>query len=138
MIKTVPAMAIFISFSLAGGAAAQTAPATTPGTMPGRTVDHVLGTNTTGTNPTGKNADLATSSPNANQAVARSNANSVQPAHGSNSFTAGQAQSRLERSNFQNVSGLKKDGDGVWRGTAMKDGAKVGVWVDYKGNVGQS
>jgi hypothetical protein len=33
------------------------------------------------------------------------------------------------------VSVLNKDGDGIWRGTAMKDGKAVKVAVDFKGNV---
>ena len=33
------------------------------------------------------------------------------------------------------VSSLVKDGDGIWRGTAMKDGKIQKVAVDFKGNV---
>ena len=33
------------------------------------------------------------------------------------------------------VSALKKDKDGVWRGTAMKDSKSVAVGVDYKGDI---
>ena len=35
------------------------------------------------------------------------------------------------------VGPLKKDQDGVWRGSGKKGGQQVSVWVDYKGNVGQ-
>ena len=52
-----------------------------------------------------------------------------------NSFTEGQAKSRIESKGFSNVSGLKKDDKGVWRGTAMRDGKSVDVSLDFEGNV---
>ncbi len=65
------------------------------------------------------------------------NANlSAKPAKGANSFTQGEASSRLASNGFSNVSGLKKDADGIWRGTAMKDGQNANVWLDYTGAVG--
>ena len=54
---------------------------------------------------------------------------------GANSFTEGQARSRIEASGFNEVSGLQKDGDGVWRGKAKKDGKNVEVSLDFQGNV---
>ncbi len=72
-----------------------------------------------------------------NQAVATTGANAIQPAKGASSFTEGQARSRIEKEGFSKVADLKKDGDGVWRGTGMKGNASVGVWLDYKGNIGQ-
>ena len=57
------------------------------------------------------------------------------PVKGSNSFTEGEAKSRIEKRGFTNVSSLKKDNDGVWRGQAMKDGKQVAVSLDYQGNV---
>jgi len=33
------------------------------------------------------------------------------------------------------VSALKKDGNGVWQGTAAKDGATKNVMLDFQGNV---
>ena len=36
---------------------------------------------------------------------------------------------------FSNVSSLKKDDKGVWRGTAMRDGKSVDVSLDFEGNV---
>ena len=50
-------------------------------------------------------------------------------------FTESQARSRIEDRGFTSVSGLKKDDQGIWRGTAMKDGKAVAVALDYKGNV---
>ncbi len=72
-----------------------------------------------------------------NQAVATTSANAPQPAHGANSFSKGEAVRRIARHGFQNVSNLRKDGTAAWRGTAIKDGQQVQVWLDYKGNVGQ-
>jgi hypothetical protein len=57
------------------------------------------------------------------------------PVAGANSFTEGEAKSRIEKVGFANVSDLKKDGNGVWRGKAMKDGRTVDVSLDYQGNV---
>ncbi|POR52474.1 hypothetical protein [Bosea psychrotolerans] len=57
------------------------------------------------------------------------------PLPGANSFTEGQAKSRLEANGYSNVTGLKKDENGVWKGSAMKGSAKVTVSVDYRGNI---
>jgi hypothetical protein len=57
------------------------------------------------------------------------------PAAGANSFTEGQAKSRIEDKGFKNVSGLQKDKDGVWRGKANQNGKAVNVSVDFQGNV---
>jgi putative membrane protein len=54
---------------------------------------------------------------------------------GANSFTEGQAKSRLEGAGLMNVTDLKKDDDGVWRGKAMRNGKSVTVGFDYKGNI---
>jgi len=86
---------------------------------------------------TTNNTGVAATSGDNNQAVATTSANAPMPAHGANSFTDGQAKSRLEKSGFSDVSALTKDKDGVWRGTAQRNGQTVQVWVDYKGNVGQ-
>lgn len=57
------------------------------------------------------------------------------PLKGANSFTEGQAKDRIVAAGFISVSSLAKDGDGIWRGSAMKDGKSVDVAVDFKGNV---
>jgi hypothetical protein len=57
------------------------------------------------------------------------------PVAGANSFTEGQAKSRIEARGFTNIAGLKKDSDGVWRGTATQAGKSVKVSVDFQGNV---
>ena len=81
--------------------------------------------------------DTAAASGNSNQAVATTSANAPVPARGANSFTEGEARSRIESSGFSNVSGLVKDDNGVWRGKAQKGTQQAQVWLDYKGNVGQ-
>ena len=57
------------------------------------------------------------------------------PVAGANSFTEGQAKSRIEGKGYKNVSALKKDADGVWRGKASQNGKKMNVSVDFQGNV---
>ena len=58
------------------------------------------------------------------------------PLKGANSFTEGQAKDRaVAHGGVQSVSDLKKDDDGIWRGTGTQDGKTVQIAVDYKGNV---
>ncbi len=57
------------------------------------------------------------------------------PVAGKNSFTEGQAKSRLEDAGFKDVTALKLDDQGVWRATANKDGKTVNVSLDFQGNV---
>src|SRR5580693_6753562 len=65
--------------------------------------------------------------PNASTpAIASPNANNPgAPAAGANSFTEAQAKSRIEKAGYSNVSGLSKDKDGIWKGTASKGGTSV-------------
>ena len=89
----------------------------------------------------GQNAAAQSMAPAANPhpstpAIAIPNANNPgAPAAGSNSFTEGQAKSRIEAAGYSNVSGLAKDKDGIWRGTATKSGTTGSVALDYQGNV---
>lgn len=71
----------------------------------------------------------ASPAPNANIAAT--------PAKGANSFTKGEAQSRLQANGFTDASNLALDHDGIWRADAAKDGKPVKAWLDYKGQVGQ-
>ena len=57
------------------------------------------------------------------------------PLKGANSFTEGQAKDRAMAHGFGSVGDLKKDDDGIWRGSAIQDGKQVQIAVDYKGNV---
>lgn len=79
----------------------------------------------------GANAQTSTTSPAPAPAPADTNA----PLPGANSFTEGQAKSRLEANGFSAVGELKKDDNGVWKGTATHGGQKVTVSVDYRGNI---
>ena len=36
---------------------------------------------------------------------------------------------------YTSVSGLAKDSNGVWRGTATKDGRSQNVAIDFRGNI---
>ena len=76
----------------------------------------------------------AQSGPN-NNAINSDQKNSDKPVAGRNSFTEGQAKSKIEASGYTNVSGLKKDDNGVWTGTATKGSQKVNVKLDFQGNV---
>lgn len=71
-----------------------------------------------------------------NKAVNSSGQNNANaPVAGRNSFTEGQAKSAIEKAGYANVSELKKDDSGVWRGKAAKGGATVAISVDFQGNV---
>jgi opacity protein-like surface antigen len=61
--------------------------------------------------------------------------NSNAPIEGRNSFTEGQAKSRIEAAGYTEVSGLAKDDAGVWRGKASKGGSVKDVSLDFQGNV---
>lgn len=50
-----------------------------------------------------------------------------------NLFTEVQARQHLLHLGYTNVSGLTKDADGKWIGTATKDGQTRAVAVDIKG-----
>ena len=57
------------------------------------------------------------------------------PVAGANSFTEGQARSRIEAAGYTGVKELQKDDQGVWRGQGMRNGVATEVAVDYRGNV---
>jgi hypothetical protein len=61
--------------------------------------------------------------------------NSSTPVAGANSFTKAEAMKQIEAKGYTHVTGLMKDKDGVWRGTAMKGGQSGPISVDYQGNV---
>ena len=77
----------------------------------------------------------AKSEPGNNAINSPNEKNSSAPVAGANSFTEGQAKSRIEESGYTGVSDLKKDGNGVWRGKASKGGAATDVSIDFQGNV---
>ena len=57
------------------------------------------------------------------------------PFKGANSFTETQAKERAVAAGLGEVTALKKDEDGIWRGTASKNGKSGNVAIDFKGNV---
>lgn len=57
---------------------------------------------------------------------------------GHNSFTQAQAREHIAKSGYTSVSPLTKGDDGIWRGTAQKNGKTVNVALDFKGNVSTS
>ena len=125
---------------MAGVAVAQTSatsPSAAPGTGAPGTSMGAPPTPSPAPSVTGNTNSKAAASGDSNQAVVTTGANADQPAHGANSFSKGQARHRIVAKGYSGVKDLKKDSNGVWRGTAMKDGAPVQVWLDYKGNVGQ-
>jgi periplasmic protein CpxP/Spy len=54
---------------------------------------------------------------------------------GANSFTEGQARRRIEDRGYTNVGGLRKDQNSIWQAEATKDGHRVRVGLDFRGNV---
>ncbi|MBP1180857.1 hypothetical protein [Methylobacterium sp. PvR107] len=62
-------------------------------------------------------------------------AGTVKLEKGANSFTEGEARSRLAKAGYTDAKDLKKDADGIWRGTATHGGQAVPVGLDFKGNV---
>ncbi len=77
-------------------------------------------------------AQTSTTSP---MPAPKADADKNAPLPGANSFTEGQAKSRLEANGYSNVGVLKKDDNGVWKGTASHSGKQVNVSVDYRGNI---
>ena len=57
------------------------------------------------------------------------------PVAGANSFTEAQAKDRIEKAGYAQVTGLKKDDQGIWRGSAKQGDKQVNVALDFQGNV---
>jgi hypothetical protein len=77
-----------------------------------------------------------TADPRAGQNAALKNPDSTDlPSKGANSFTKKQAADRMAKAGYPSVRDLEKDKDGLWHGTAVKDGKTVDVSLDFKGNV---
>jgi hypothetical protein len=73
--------------------------------------------------------------PNNNTVNSPGQNNSNAPVAGRNSFTEGQAKSKIEDAGYSNVTELKKDDNGIWRGKAKKGDSTMPVSVDFQGNV---
>jgi hypothetical protein len=50
-------------------------------------------------------------------------------------LTADMAKAKIESNGYSNVSGLRRDVNGNWRGKAEKDGSSWNVTLDHEGNV---
>jgi putative membrane protein len=124
------ATALAATLLLTGSALAQNAgsPAT-----PARPASPGTNSPTGSSNPAVNTGGNASSSVNASGTATIVKASALEK--GANSFTEGQAKSRLEGAGLTKVSELKKDDQGVWRGTAMRNGKPVKVGFDYKGNI---
>jgi putative membrane protein len=57
------------------------------------------------------------------------------PIKGTGGVSQAEAKDRALAAGYSAISSLVKDGDGNWRGSAMKDGKSTKIAVDYKGNV---
>lgn len=60
---------------------------------------------------------------------------SAVPVPGDNKISEADAKAKFETAGYSNVGNLKLDGDGIWRGTGMKEGKSVDVSLDYQGNI---
>lgn len=129
------ACAVALSLSGAGMSLAQTmspAPgAMAPGANTGRPTS---GTTTGSSNPAVNTTGNAGSNVNATGKAVIVPLSGLEK--GANSFTEGQAKSRIEGAGLMTVTDLKKDDMGIWRGKAMRDGKSVVVGFDYKGSIG--
>jgi hypothetical protein len=57
------------------------------------------------------------------------------PLKGADGLSEGDAKDRALVAGYSAISSLVKDGDGTWRGSAMKDGKSTKIAIDDKGNV---
>jgi hypothetical protein len=123
MRQTTVAVALF-SAALAIAPAGSHAQSVQPGTSPA---------------PAARPADQARPAQPATPATRRDDRTDTRapdaPVAGANSFTEGQARSRIEAAGYANVSDLRKDDQGVWRGQAIRNGTRSDVALDYQGNV---
>ena len=73
----------------------------------------------------------ASNDPAGNETIVEASA--LEP--GANSFTEGQARSRMEDAGFADVQDLRKDDQGFWRGRATRSGATTDVAMDFRGRI---
>lgn len=106
-----------------GAAVAQTTAPASPGT------GSTTGSSNNAVNDTGNTGSTV----NASGTIQLVPASALE--QGANSFTEGQARSRIEGAGFTDVTGLQKDGGGIWRGKAKKGDRSLDVGFDYKGNM---
>ena len=141
------ALALAASLLVAPVAMAQTAPqpgtgSNSPTTAPGMnpppaTTPPATAPGTMGTAPgaTGSTTAAPGAAPGAAAPRTDATPTTATPAAGANSFTEGQARSRIEGAGYTDVQNLRKDDQGVWRGQAMRNGTRSDVGLDFQGNV---
>ncbi len=133
MKRIIPAI-VAISVATTGLAFAQSTPSTGTTGGTGSTTATPLVTPPSGTTRTDAPPSTSTA-PAAVTTTAAPSRTTEAPVPGANSFTEGQARSRIEERGFAQVSDLRKDDQGIWRAKAMKDGRSVNVALDYQGNI---
>jgi hypothetical protein len=118
---------------MTGAAFAQGTTTTTGTAAPAQPSNPVIQTPGATVNTTAQSTNSP--SPSAVQTHDTASRTAAAPVPGRNSFTMGQARSRITAAGFSDVKNLKKDSQGIWRGQASKDGAATNVSLDYQGNV---
>lgn len=118
---------------------AQPSPAPMPGRAPGAGLEVSPGTAPTAV-PVAPTAVPITPVPDRSGATtpnqgAERGAPAGTPVAGANSFTEGQARSRMEAAGFTGIGELEKDDQGIWRGRGTRAGQPVTVMLDYQGTV---
>ncbi|WP_198379337.1 hypothetical protein [Roseomonas sp. KE2513] len=127
-----PAMTMAPATQAPGGTAA---PGTTTGPAASQTRPGTATQGNAGGVPGGATIDTNRQSATRGDNSGNAPATTSTPAQGANSFTEGQARSRIEAAGYTGVQELKKDESGVWRGRAMRGGQTADVGLDYQGNV---
>ncbi|MHB2208430.1 hypothetical protein [Methylobacterium sp. CM6257] len=122
----IPIAAILLVSTLGSGALAQTTTTGSPASPDAKTSQQSGGQQSV----TRPNTDKMTPDSTAPGSTANTKLEK-----GANSFTEGEVRSRLDKAGFKDAKDLKKDADGIWRGTATHGGQQVSVGLDFKGNV---
>ncbi|MBU8545200.1 MULTISPECIES: hypothetical protein [Roseomonadaceae] len=112
----------------------QTSPGATP-SDPGRAGGGLPGATQPTTPAPGAAPSTGTTTPTAPVQGGGDTARQGALEEGANSFTEGQARSRMGDAGFADVQGLTLDDRGIWRGRAMRNGQQTGVGMDFQGNI---
>lgn len=56
-------------------------------------------------------------------------------ATGANTYSRSDAMTRFGQAGYSNITGLRLESDGTWRGTGMKDGRSQNIMLDVRGGV---
>jgi hypothetical protein len=120
----------------AGALPGATAPADPSASRPATTVQRPAPDGTATTAPRGDtNAATGSRTPATPAESGGARTTEGAPLAGANSFTEGQARSRITDAGFADVQDLRLDERGIWRGRGMRNGQQVGVALDYQGNI---